>query len=373
LIGQSGGSGVPQSYTPSHFFRAMAGSEPAPAGAPINAQAVASDMSLVLSKSSSLLGYQQYLTHTRNWKGEGAVPTAGFTRAIQAQAAGAVVDTQALTSAALRITNQFKQAGRLDGMLSSWVAVIQQGGPLRTADLVSDLENQPSIRQTLKDDGITDDIWNSLIANLKNIDATLSVQNGKLTAAITAPNQDKPRNVVLVPSSKGPPPTLSALLQQGKFERLSGLFQQTGGTGLYLLPGPDRDLEVADVILSGAVLSVQSIAGHSRGLQDTGIAKYAGSAPALIVAIVAVVVGAVAFGITLKYCDGGKSRSPGCVAAEIFAILGIFALAALLIAGVAKLLGATDSGCPVMYYNFATGTWDCEDAAGLPPTGPISH
>jgi hypothetical protein len=362
---------VPETYTPSNFFTAMVSSGPAPIRGPINAQAVESDARLVLSKSTSLLGYERYLTQARRWKGEGAALTASFEREVQTHAANAVVDTQSLTSAALRITNQFKQAGALDSMLSSWVTTIERSGPVTTAALLADLENQASFRQTLKDDDVTDEIWNSLIANLKNIDATLSVQNGKLTAASTVPNQDKRRILVFTSSPTGMPQTMSALLQRGRFERMAARFQQTGTAGLYLLPVPESDYELSDVILSGAILSVQSIAAHNRGLQDTGLAKYAGSAPIVIAAIIAVVAGVIAAWYEVTHCPGGASKSAACIAAEIIAILGIVGITVLLFEGFNKLTAGEGSDCYTMYYNFATGTWDCAD--GLPPIGPISH
>jgi hypothetical protein len=352
-----GGSGVPETYTPSLFFTAMAGLGHTPAPGPMNAAAIDRDARLVLDKSTSLLGYQHYLAQARSWKAEGAALAPGFERELQVQAASAVVDTQTLALAALRIASQFKQAGQFDSMLSGWIAAIEKSGPINSAALLPDLENETSFRQNLKDEGVTDDIWKSLIANLKNIDATLSVQNGKLTVV---PNQDKSRILAFAPSPTGMPQTLSALLRRGEFERMTATFQRTGGTGLFLLPGPDRDRELAEVFLSGAILSVQSIAAHSRGLQDTGLAKYAGAGPIVIGAIIAVVVSAIAGWYFSNSCQQDKTTGP-CIAAAIFAILGFAGLAVLIQNSNLSQIPPMPStaGCSQLSYNFRLGVWIC--------------
>jgi len=339
---------MPDRASRSKFYAAMAAVRPAraPARGPINAQAIQRDASLVLAKATSLLGYQQYLSQARSWKARAKALPQGFEREVQAQAASALADSQALASAVLRMTNQFKQSGELDRMLGDWIATIGHSGPIHTADLVADLENQASIRQTLQAEGVSDDIWNSLITNLKNVDGSLSVQEGKLTAQMKVPGQDKPRKLVFAPSATGMPQTLSDLLRRGRFEQLAGLFLQTGGAGqLHLLPGPPRDLELADVVLSGAILSVQTMAAHSRGLQDAGLAKYAGSSVTAV--LVVALLGALGLGYVLeqKYCkDDGSPPSEACTAAQLLMVLGILGLFAPL--GFLSPSSSPNFGCP---------------------------
>jgi hypothetical protein len=322
---------VSHNPSPSKFYAAMDASRSAraPGRGPINAHAIQRDANLVLAKATSLLGYQQYLSQARSWKAQAKALPQGFEREVQAQAGSALADTQALASAVLRMTNQFKQSGELDRMLSNWIAAIGQSGPVHTADLLADLENQASIRQTLQAEGVSDDIWNSLITNLKKVDGSLSVQEGKLTAQMKVPGQDKPRYIVFTPSATGMPQTLSELLRRGSFERLTGLFLQTGGTGkLHLLPGPPRDLELADVVLSGSILSVQTIAAHSRGLQDAGLAKYAGSSVTAVLAVVFLGVAGIGYLLEQKYCKPPVEHdtSAACTSAKILTILGVLGL-----------------------------------------------
>jgi hypothetical protein len=369
---------VPDSPSPSKFYAAMAAMPAAPGQArgPINAQAIQRDASLVLARATSLLGYHQYLTEARSWKAQAKALPQDFEREVQVHAAGALTDTQALASAAPRMTSQFKQSGELNRMLSGWIATIGQSGPVHTADLVADLENQASIRQTLQAEGVTDDMWNSLIPNLKNVDGSLSVQAGKLAAQLKVPGQGTPRNLVFAPSPTGMPRNLSDLLRRGSYERLAGLFLQTGGTGkLHLLPGPPRDLELADVVLSGSILSVQSMAAHSRGLQDAGLAKYAGNAPGVIWVVATLAALVIGYLLFKKYCKkDGSSPSTACNAAVILLILGFLGMGALL-GGLLAFAGGTlptgDGYCASNYfvYNFNDGKWHCaaEPLGGGPP------
>jgi hypothetical protein len=347
----------------SRFYSALASAPPAPAHGPVNAQAIQEDRGLVLEKATSLLGYQQYLTQARSWKAARNTLPAGFEGEVQAQAVRAVADSQALAAAALRMTSQFKQAGEVDRMLSGWVAAIGQSGPVQTADLLADLENQTSVRQTLQAEGVTDEIWSNLVENLKKVDARLFVKDGKFAAELKVAGQDKPRSITFAPSATGMPQTLHDLLRRGSFERLSGHYAQYGSSKLHLLPGPERDLEVPDVVLAGAILSVQSMAEHSRGLQDAGLAKYAGSAPLIIWAVASLAALAIGYWLEKKYCkNDGNSPSAACIAGTLLFILGLMGLGVLLMGAVAALMGpASDSGCAtgVMYYSPIDGSTGC--------------
>jgi hypothetical protein len=331
---------------------------------PVNAAAIQRDANSALGNIASLRGYQEYLTQARSWKGRAKVLPAGFEREVRTQAGGALTDTRALASAVLRMTSQFKQSGELDRMLSSCTSAVRESGPVHSAELLADLENEPSIRQILKAEGVSDDIWSSLTANLKNVNARLSVQNGKLAAEFKVAGQDKPRNVALIASATGMPTTLSALLQRGRFERLTELFLRSDGSKFQLLPGSQRDLEMADVILAGSILTVQSMAEHTRSLQDVGLAKYAGRGAAVIwaVAILAsILIGSL---LVSKYCKNGDDENAGCIAGQILSVLGFLGLIALIAVAAGVLFPATGSTGPTMtcaggLYHDPDGTTTC--------------
>ena len=364
---------MPTGQAPSKFYTALASMPEAVATPmPINAQTIQRDASLVLAKVTSLLGYQQYLAQARDWKAQAKAIPVGFEREVQSQAASALTDTQALASAALRMTNQFKQSSELDRMLSRWIAAIGQSGPVQTADLVADLENETAIRQIRQAEGITDEIWSNLIQNLKNLEGSLSLQNGKLIAQVKIPGQDQPRNIALAPSAIGMPQTLYDLLQRGSFERLTELFLQ--GANLNVLPGPERDLELADLVLAGSILSVQSMADHSRGLQDAGLAKYAGNSALAVWALIALAVYVI--GALLKeYCgDSGDAATAACVTGNILEILSTLGLMLLLGLFIQSSPGITKpSDCPfgvtwdTSNSDFTKWTWRCNP----PPDGGL--
>jgi hypothetical protein len=168
------------------------------------------------------------------------------------------------------------------------------------------------------------------------------------------------------------PQTLSELLRRGSFERLAGLFLQTGGGGqLHLLPGPPRDLELADVALSGSILSVQTMAAHTRGLQDAGLAKYAGSAVVIIWAVAALAALVIGYLLEQKYCKhDGSPESAACIAATILFILGLLGTGALLVFGLLTLASpASDSGCAsgVLVWSPDQPNWQCSQDPSIHP------
>jgi hypothetical protein len=242
---------------------------------------------------------------------------------------------------------------------------------VQATDLVADLENDTSIHQTLQADGITDEIWSNLVQNLKNIEGSLSVQDGKLTAQMKISGQDQPRTFVLAPSATGMPQTLSDLLQRGNFEQLAELFIQNGGAKLYLLPGAQQDLELANVVLVGSILSVQSMAAHSRGLQDAGLAKYAGSDVVIVLANIAIVALVIGIYLAAKYCKHNPTGN-ACEEGQALIAIATLALLVLLIRGPDILHPNSDSGgCDgpltyVMEWHPDTG-WESGWVCGPPP------
>jgi hypothetical protein len=320
---------------------------PTRAGGPTNVAAFRRDAGLALGNAASLLGYHQYLAEARTWKARGAVVPAGFDRELQAQASGALGDTHALASAALRMTNQYKQAGHLDRMLSGWTAALEQTGPVLVADLLADVQHDEGIRQKLRDQGVRDDIWNSLLSNLTHIEGSVSARDGKLVAELKGGGPEAARTIVLAPEATGMPRTLAELLRRGTFERHAQLFTQNGGATLHLLPGPARDLALPQVILGVSLLSMRSMAAHTRGLQDAGLAKYAGNA-AVVVWVVAVLA-ALVIGYLLvdEYCPKDDSTpSAACIAGTILFILGTLGGMLLLMVGLAILFPAGPGGPP---------------------------
>jgi hypothetical protein len=349
----------------SDFYSALGGVRAAPGGGPVNRAAIRSDAGLVFAKATSLLGYNDYLGDARSWKGRGQAVPAGFDRELQAQAAGALVDTHALASAALRMTNQYKQSGQLDGMLSGCISTLGQVGSVATSDLVADLRQAPSLRETLKDEGVTDELWESLLTNLTHIDADLFERGGKLAADVKVAGQDKPRTIVLVPTATGMPQTLSDLLGRGTFERMAPHFIRNGGANLYLLPTPPRDLELPEVVLAAAMLSVESMAAHTRGLQDAGLAEYTGSALVVIWAVAALAALVIGYLLFDKYCpkDPNAPRSAACIAGTILIILGALGSGLLLLGAFDLILGPSsgETGCAsgVYYYSPIDGSSGC--------------
>lgn len=320
---------------------------PAPAGGPVNTAAFRRDARLAFGSMGSLLGYQQYLTQARAWKARGAAVPAGFERELQAQASGALADTHALASAALRMTNQFKQAGQLDRMLAGWTAALEEAGPTRVQDLLADVQHDDAIRQVLRDEGIGEDVWDGLLANLAHIEGSVSARDGRLVAELTGGGSEAARPIALAPGAIGMPSTLAELLRRGTFERYAQLFTQDGGATLHLLPGPARDLELPDVVLGASLLGMRSMAAHTRGLQDAGLAKYGGNATAVVWVVAVLAAMVIGYLLFDKYCPKDDSpRSAACIAATILFILGTLGGMLLLMVGLAILFPAGPGGPP---------------------------
>jgi hypothetical protein len=310
----------------SKFYNILATTQTVSATGPVSHQANQQDVSGALQKAGSLLGYQAYLEQARTWKAKSKGVPSGFEREVQTQAANALTDTQALASATVRVTARLKHSGEIDRMLANWVATIKKSGPVHTSDLVSDIQGQPEVRQKLKDKGLTDDMWNTLVAQLKNLDGRFRVHNGRLGMELKVPNQRQTRRIVLAPSAHGMPKTLSDLLRRGTFEQQAKLFEKSGGTGMLLAAsGPQRDLEIPDAVLTGAILGVQSMANHYRGVQDIGVSKYAGRAwfaAAILIALVVTLVGA-----GLATACNKRSLGAECIVGGILLFLGLAVLA----------------------------------------------
>jgi hypothetical protein len=316
----------------SRFYSALATTQTTATTGPMSHQANQQDVSAGMQKASSLLGYQTYLEQARTWKAKSKTLAAGFEREVQTQAANALTDTRGLASATLRVTARLKHSGEIDRLLANWIATLKKTGPVHTSDLVADIQSQPEVRQKLRDKGLTDEMWNTLVTHLTNLDGSFLVHKGRLGADLKVPNQGKTKRFVFARSASGMPQTLSDLLRRGSFEQQAKLFEKDGGTGIVLTaPGPQRDLEVPDAVLTGAILGVQSMADHYRGLQDVGLSKYSGRgwvAAAILIALVVTLVGA-----GLATACNKRSLGAECIVGGILLFLGlaVLALAAMLV------------------------------------------
>jgi hypothetical protein len=334
---------MPNTPSPSKFFTAMTRMRALPEAGPVNHAAIRRDAGFVFEKATALIGYQAYLGGARSWKARARAVPIGFEREVQAQAAGALADTHALASAALRMTSQFKQSGQLDRMFTGCTATLAQSGPVAASDLVAGLQHDPSIRETLRNEGVTDEVWTSLLTTLTTLDANVSTQDGKLTADLKAAGENQRRTMVVAPSPTGMPRTLPDLLRRGTFERMAARFIRGGGN-LQLLSGAPRDLEVPEVVMAASLFSMESMAAHKRGLQDAGLAKYAGNAPAVIFAVAALAALVIGYLLVDKYCKhDGSEESAACIAASILFILGLLASGLLLLGGLLLLFGVSGS------------------------------
>jgi hypothetical protein len=180
---------------------------------------------------------------------------------------------------------------------------------------------------------MTDDVWNALVANLKEIDGKLFLHKGKVAADLKMRERGGTRRLVFAPSATGKPKSVSDLLRRGSFEQQAALFCKAGGPRLHVTPGPQRDLEIPEIALTGAILGVQSMADHHRGLQDVGLAGYSGRGWVGVVILIALTV--MAIGAILQLACKHDPDSAECIAGDILFALGSLGLgvAAIFIIG----------------------------------------
>ncbi|GHO78155.1 hypothetical protein KSD_59260 [Ktedonobacter sp. SOSP1-85] len=309
----------------SKFYAAMTQSPQLSSQGPINSSAIRQDKKLALEKASSLLSYQNYLTQARSWKAAQKGVPLTFEHEVQAQASQALSDGQTLAAATLRATKHLKQAGRLDHMLNSWIDGVKAAGSVQINDLWNDLTNDPQARQLLKDEGLTEDLWTTLDENMKKLGGLLVLQDGKLVSEVKLAGQEQVQRAVLIHSASGAPQSLDGLLRRGQFERMVEQFDQSNGASLGLVASEPHDLEIADVILSGAFQSVQLLAQHKRKLEDTGLSTYAGNDPFIIVfaaGLLSVLIGGY---LDTYYCNDGNDGWV-CKLGKVLLFLGILAM-----------------------------------------------
>jgi hypothetical protein len=319
------------------FYTALMRSLQLSSQGPLNSSAIFKDKNLVLQKASSLLGYQNYLTEARAWKATRKSVPRSFEREVQTYANQALVDVSDFATATLRMTRHFKQAGELDRMLSSWVAAVQASGPVQVQDLWSDIVNASEARQMLRDEGLTDKLFAAVDEIMKKVEGKFLVEDGKLEIAFNMAEQAGTQRVVMKQSDSRMPKTLPELLRRGQFEQIVARFERGEMQAFTVVAGPAQDFQLDELMMAGAILSVQSIAQHKRKLEDTGLATYTGHEPATI-AIVAtwlIIGGAVLwFGggyLMKKLCEedadtGHLDELDWCTVATVLYLLGIACL-----------------------------------------------
>ncbi len=313
------------------FFKAIEKAARATSPGPLNMAAIVRDKALVLQKASELLGYQEYLAKARAWKARQKSSTRGVEREVHAYANQALADSREMASAVLRVTSQMKQAGEIDRGLQNWITGLEGTGPVQVKDLWNGLVNDPATRQALKDHGLTDTLFASAHEGMSKLDGEVFSQDGKLRAEITFAGTDHTLKASFVPAATGAPRNVADLLKAGQFERLVDQFNTQGAAFTPFIPSVAGDLELPDVMLAGAVQSVQLVAQHLRNVQDIGLATYAGSGPIAAYVAIALVVALIGYGMASAACPEGHDHNTAqCVVGVILAVLGGIALAVLL-------------------------------------------
>jgi hypothetical protein len=330
----------------SAFYEAMASAGSPRTQAPLHVAAIARDAGTVFGKASDLLGYHDYLTRARAWKAaRGSAPSA-FEREVHTHATGALADTNEFAAATLRITSQLRRSGALDDLMSGWVAAVNSAGRVSVADLRRDLEDA-SVSNLVRSKGVTDAMWTSILENLAQVDGQLLIKGGWLALeTTTAPGGTGMRTLEFAAAPKGLPRTAAELLRRGRFERLAARFEQEGARNLFLFPQQEHPVELSDVILSGAIHSVRQVAEHRRRLQDTGLATYVGSAPAIIWVMAALAALAIGGLLMSEFCyrDGNEAVEAACITGKILSLLGGLAIYFALFVGSIGLIPDDGSG-----------------------------
>jgi hypothetical protein len=300
----------------------------------MHSSAVLGERDLTLDRATRLLGYQQYLNQCRSFKAQRKSVSLSFEREVQTQAKQAVSDGHELAASVLRTTRHLERAGQLDRLLIAWTAGVRAAGPVNARDLWSDVVNDSQARQLLREQGVTDPLFAALNEILNEQEGQIVLQGEKL-AVESQPGRPA---LVLAPSARRSPRSLSDLLRRGRFEQLVAGFGRGGASSFAVVPGPARDLELVDVIGGGTILGVQSLVQHQRTLEDTGLATVMGNDPITVMAIAAIV--SIALGGALEqFCDDGGDGI-ACKIGQVLVVLGVIALGvALVTAGLAAFLG----------------------------------
>ena len=191
-----------------------------------------------MAKAGTLLSYQSYLAQARSWKAaRKTVPAGALSAKSKRRQPKLCPDTRDLAMSALRMISQRKQAEQLDRIMDFAIAGIHAGGPAQIKDLWAHVANDPSARQAMKDQGLTDDLFAAMNDAMSKMDGQLYLKGGKLAMDVTATGQDEVRSVVFKRSAAGQPSNLHDLLTRGQFESMVDQFSQPGAVPLDLMTG----------------------------------------------------------------------------------------------------------------------------------------
>jgi hypothetical protein len=260
-------------------------------------------------------------------------------------------------------------------MLDAWIAGVKASGPVQVQDLWSEVENNQRARQILRDEGVTDELLVSISENMKRLEGRVFLQGSRLATEVNVPGQDQFGTTVFTQSSKGMPRTVTELRRRGQFERMVDEFERGGLLSLGGLAGQQPEIEVAEIILSGTIFSVQSVAEHKRKLEDTELTIYTGNEPgtvALVAAILAIAgtVFLITGSILQHFCEDDAEIGDG-VACTVGKILVLLALLCFAVASFAVGEAKSGFGASVIFIQqLLSGLGVDVEVSGLEDSGP---
>jgi hypothetical protein len=296
----------------------------------VNTASLTADTNLALQKIASLMGYQNFLSQARQWKGTNKIVDSRFERQVQTEAAQAVSDGNDVAGAVLRLALQRKSAGVLDGTLQAFVAGLTASGPVQISDLWNDVAGDPAARQIISQQGVPDQLYSALDSGMRQFSGQIAAAGAGIAANLTFTEQGqttgKSYRFVVNPSASGPATSLDDLLKRGQFERAVTRYQQTGALSLEAGVGANQQFEPADAILAGTGLGLAFLAQHARKLEDTGLDTQTGAGAVLGVIFLVALLTTLVGGILETQCSGSPQGS-ACQIGKILSVLGILVMA----------------------------------------------
>ena len=231
-----------------------------------------------MQKAVSLQGYQSFLSQARSWKAVRKGVPRSFEREVQVHAAQALADGSELATATLRSTRHLKQTGHLDRVLDSWIAAVKASGPVQVPDLWSYVAEDAQARQTLRDQGLADNLFAAIDEQMRKLDGQIALHGGKLTGEIKLTGQERTHASSWRTRLRVNPARFTTCWR-GQFERIIEQLEREGALGFDPVVGPLHEGEIAELVVIGTLFSVQSLAQHKRKLEDTGLAMVSGNDP----------------------------------------------------------------------------------------------
>jgi hypothetical protein len=320
---------------------------------PVDSSLVLQLKSTVFEKVSGLIGYKNYLNQARSLKAVRKSVPNSFELEVQSNAGRAFSNAQALTTAALNLTNHLKQAGDLERRFDQLLAGVKAAGEVKAEDVLNDLEAY-NVKDILAKNGVPDEVWSTMNDNAKKINGRLFIHEGQL--AIEGKGSDqKQKRVVYTYKEPEQPNTTSELLNQGKFERIAGNFDQyNDGLSLSVVSGKSQTQDIYEAVLANAVHTSQLYAFHKRKLEDIGLSTQVGNDPGLITVLLVLAitmwVASVVIGIG---CDVTNSNDEACKVSKLLMTLGLLLLFILIFRGEKVMPCPAGSGpdCqPIVYH-----------------------